>query len=169
MNFLKSLGLGLVIIILLPILLLGASLVGIVMIVEWIVLFIKGTVRFFKGDSFFAPLPEDLIVEEMKANELNKQMNPQPEPQPAPQPTQQNVYVTNYYQYPGQGAPNPQPAPQPNPYLNQQPYSAPAVDAIPERKPDFIDNDYQRIQYQENGHQEHHESFDISNEEGGNE
>lgn len=169
MNFLKSLGIGLVIVILLPILLLGAVLVGLVLLVEWIVMFVKGSIRFFKGDSFFEPLPEDLLVQDIKANELNKQINPQPEPAPAPQPTHQNVYVSNYYQYPGQSMPNqnPAPQPQPNPYVNPHPYHSPAPQAIPERSNDFIDEDCQRVQYREAPRD--FNEFDVSKEEGGNE
>lgn len=142
MNFLKSLGLGLVIVILSPILLLGISLLGIIMLIEWVVMFVKGVVRFFKGDSFFKPLPEDLIVQEIKVNEMRNKTNPQPEVQPAPQPAPQNIYVTNYYQYPGQNNAQ-QPMPQGNPYLNQQP-----INQIEERN-DFVDGNAQEAKQQE--------------------
>lgn len=171
MNFLKSLGLGLVIIILLPVLLLGATLIGVVMLFEWVIVFIKGTIRFFKGDTFFKPLPEDIIVEQIKANELERQTKPNPEPAPAPQPTQQNVYVTNYYQYPNQAQPAPQPIPQPipqptpaqNPYLN----NSPIPEAIPGNAQGAIQGNYQEIPYQQKEQNDEASAFDITEEEGG--
>lgn len=153
MNFLKSLGLGLVIIILLPLLLLGIVFVGIIMIVEWVILLFKGVIRFFKGDSFFEPLPEDITVAEIKARELQQKTNPNPAPQPAQQPNSQNIFVANYYQYPGQGYPQQQ-MPQNNPYLNQQqmPQNNPYLNQQPNGNQisgdnnQYIDNNYQGIE-----------------------
>ena len=129
-------------------------------------MFIKGTIRFFKGDTFFTPLPEDIIVEQIKAKELEKQTNPQPEPAPAPQPTQQNVYVTNYYQYPNQAQPAPQPMPQPMPAPNPYLDSTPAPEAIQEQ-PGFIEENYQEIPYQPKEEDKETPTFDIEDEEGG--
>lgn len=128
---LKNFGLGLVYFFLLPIFLAIASLAGVYALIVIVYYTIKGLIRFFKGDKFFKPLPEDIKAAEIKARqlELDAQQN-QPEP-PAPQPDNRVYIQQNYYQQP-QGIPpqatglaQPSFNPQPNIPPYQQPYSNP--------------------------------------------
>ena len=111
MKFLRAFGLGLVYILLLPLLFVALAVVGLIMLGQWIFAFFKGSIRFFKGDSFFAPLPEDQQVLAIKAEELRRKSEP-PTPVTAPPsvpagPAQ--VYIQqNYYQSPAPNAQMPQ-------------------------------------------------------------
>lgn len=165
MKFLREFGLGLVYILLLPILLAGVLVVGVVMIFVWIVMFFKGCIRFFKGDSFFAPLPEDEQVQKIKDEELRRKTEPEnPTPAPAQPAGPSQVYIqTNYYQ-PGQVPPNGQ-MPQ-NPQQNlppfqgypqgypQQPYGngipqQPYPNGIPQQQPPYPYPNAEQIPYSE--------------------
>ena len=122
MKFLREFGLGLVYILLLQILLAGVLVVGVVRIFVWIVMGFKGCIRFFQGDSFFAPLPADEQVQKIKDEELRRKTEPEnPNPAPAQPAGPSQVYIqTNYYQQPGQVPPNGQ-MPQ-NPQQNLPPF-----------------------------------------------
>ena len=114
MKFLREFGLGLVYILLSPVLLAMLLVVGVVMIFVWIV-------TFFKGDSFFAPLPEDEQVEKIKEEELRRKTeSDKPEPAPAQPAGPSQVYVQNNYYQPQGGQPNGQ-IPQ-NPQQNMPPF-----------------------------------------------
>jgi hypothetical protein len=114
-NFLKNFGLGIVYILLLPILVAVTLLVGLYGLCEWIVLACKGLVRFFKGDSFFAPMQEDEEVVLIKKAMQENIAHPNGTPAQAPAPN--NVYVqNNYYQT---AAPNTNQTPNPNTQIPQ--------------------------------------------------
>ncbi len=104
---LKNFGLGLVYFFLLPIFLVIAALASVFALGVIIYYVVKGLIRFFKGDKFFKPLPEDIKVQEIKARqvELNEQQN---QPQTPASPDNRVYIQQNYYQ-------------QPQPQFNQQP------------------------------------------------
>lgn len=119
---LKNFGLGLVYFFLLPVFLVIAALAGVYAIFVIFYYVAKGLVRFFKGDKFFKPLPEDLKVQEVKARQiaLNEQQN---QPQ-APTTPDNRVYIQqNYYQQPQ--------APINQPGFNQQPNVPPYQQPTP--------------------------------------
>lgn len=105
---LKGFGLGLVYFFLLPVFLLLVALAGVFAFGVILVTSAKGLVRFFKGEKFFSPLPEDVRVGEIKEYQASLQTTPAPNPNP--NPADNRVFIQqNYY-------PNPQ-----GPYGNQAP------------------------------------------------
>lgn len=135
---LKNFGLGLVYFFLLPVFLVLVAVAGIYALLVIIVSDVKGLIRFFKGDKFFEPLPEDIRVEEIK--EYRASLQTAPTPTPAPQP-ENHVYIQqNYYQQ------NPQQQSQPQdqqPQINQTPMSqATYIDATePQQSQGYIPNE----------------------------
>jgi len=130
MKFLRAFGLGLIYILLLPIFTLVVAIVAIYGVFEYFVLLFKVSLRFFQGRKGFKPLPEDIQVDAIKAEQLRRQM--EATSQPSSQPTPSSVYIqTNYYpggsqpmnqpSYPTSASPLSQQPPYPNPY-SQYPY-----------------------------------------------
>lgn len=122
---LKNFGLGLVYFFLLPIFLCLIAIAGVYAIFVIIYYSIKGLIRFFRGEKFFAPLPEDLRVAEIKEYQASLQRAPK-QPAPQPQPDNRVFIQQNYYPNPQQGQAPTQPvqtnfpqSPQPT---YQQPY-----------------------------------------------
>ncbi len=125
MKFLKSFGLGLVTIILLPFFLLLLAIAAVYLAFVYIIETAINLVRFFKGEKGLKKLPEDIKVEAIKAESLRRSTGEETtkkEEVPPPQPT--HVYIQqNYYQkdpnqsmddFAKQIANNQQ-----NPYINQ--------------------------------------------------
>ena len=139
MKFIREFGLGLLYILALPVFLLAIAVIGVIMVFEWIVMFFVGLIRFFKGDSFFKPLKEDLLVKKIREQEMNAKTGEGEKKQEQPvAPSQQNpVYVQqNYYQQPvppyggqipnqGYGIPQQYPGQYPNPQFINQGYGNP--------------------------------------------
>ena len=67
LSFLKTFGLGVLYVILLPVIALFFVLYAIYCIFVYFVMFIIAVVKFFKGESIFDPLPEDIIAQERMA------------------------------------------------------------------------------------------------------
>ncbi len=119
---LKNFGLGLVYFFLLPIFLVIAAIAGVYALGIIIFNVFKGLIRFFKGDKFFAPLPEDIKVKEIKDKQAELAVQ-QSQPQQPAQPDNRVYIQQNYYQNPQPQQVNPQPQPQqPNIPPYQQPY-----------------------------------------------
>lgn len=123
---LKNFGLGLVYFFLLPIFLVFIALAGVFALGVMVINVFNGLIRFFKGDKFFEPLPEDIRVQEIKDYRASLQTAPATPPQQ--QQPESHVYIQqNYYQQPSsQNIPpiqNPQVQPQvnQNPQMNQSP------------------------------------------------
>lgn len=113
---LKGFGLGLVYFFLLPVFLVLVVLAGVFALGVIIVTSIKGLIRFFKGDKFFSPLPEDIRVAEIKEYQASLQTAPAPAINPSP--TDNRVFIQqNYYPNP-QGPYGNQTPQQPQPYNN---------------------------------------------------
>lgn len=112
LKFLKSFGLGLLYMILMPILLVILALYAIYGLYNFFVELIKALVRFFSGKPFFPPFEEDIKAERILNRGLDADKPSETAPA-APAPTTTNVYVQqNIYQ----NAPaNPNPAPNPLP------------------------------------------------------
>ena len=107
---LKGFGLGLVYFFLLPVFLVLIAIAGVFALGVIVVTSTKGLIRFFKGDKFFSPLPEDVRVNEIK--EYQASLQTAPTPAVNPNPTDNRVFIQqNYY-------PNPQ-----GPYGNQAPHA----------------------------------------------
>jgi hypothetical protein len=121
-GFLKNFALGLLYFFLLPIELLAIVVYGCYGLVIALVLFFKGTVRFFKGQRFFEPFPEDEKVLEIRAAQVDMLAHPNGVPAPAAaQPAgPSTVYVQQNY-YTNQPNPNAQAAPNPNQLPNNGP------------------------------------------------
>ncbi len=171
MKFLKSFGLGLVTIILLPFFLLLLIVAAVYLAFVYIIETAINIVRFFKGEKGLKKLPEDIKVEAIKAESLRRSMgseSPKKEEVPPPQPT--HVYIQqNYYQkdpnqsmddFARQIANNQQ-----NPYINQasQYQNNPAI-------PQYIDqsapiNQAQQIPLNENNSVPFDERIDQSENE----
>ncbi|MCQ2772426.1 MAG: hypothetical protein MJ238_04030 [Bacilli bacterium] len=88
-KFIKNFGLGLVYFLTLPILLVAVLGYLVYGIGAWLFYCVKGIIRFFKGDSFFAELDEDRKVREIKVRMAEASANPNPAPV-APTPTVSN-------------------------------------------------------------------------------
>lgn len=94
MRFLRSFGLGLLYIIILPFILAGSCLVGVFAIFNLIFRGIALIVHFFRGEELYPEYEED--VEAQRRIEI---VNNPKEEAPAPAPAPQNIYVQqNYYQ-----------------------------------------------------------------------
>lgn len=94
----KNFGMGLVYFFLSPLLLCLLLVFALYGLGIWLFSLAKGATRFFKGLPFFAPLPEDLKVKEVKRGQLEKQM-PKDEKPEATTPTPTVTYIQqNYYQ-----------------------------------------------------------------------
>lgn len=113
---LKGFGLGLVYFFLLPIFLVLIALAGVFALGVIFVTSIKGVIRFFKGEKFFSPLPEDIRVKEIKEYQASLQTAPTPNVNQTP--TDNRVFIQQNY-YPNPQQPYPGQAP-------QQPYNNPA-------------------------------------------
>ncbi len=98
---LKNFGLGLVYFFLLPIFLCLVALAAVYAIFVIVFYTIKGLIRFFKGEKFFEPLPEDLRVQEIKEYQASLQRAPE-QPAPQPQPDNRVFIQQNYYPNPQQ-------------------------------------------------------------------
>lgn len=101
MKFIREFGLGLLYVLALPVFLVAIVGTGIVLLVEWFVMFFVGLIRFFKGDSFFKVLKEDETVKQIMEQEMNAKTGKgnQQQEQPAAPAQQGPVYVQqNYYQ-----------------------------------------------------------------------
>lgn len=107
-KFIKNFGLGLVYFLALPILLIAVVGYLVVGIGWWLFYVGKGLVRFFRGESFFQDLPEDIEVRRIKAKMAEASANPNPAPAPAPTPnvttnttnttdSSQTYHVTNNF------------------------------------------------------------------------
>ena len=90
-KFIKNFGLGLVYFLALPLLLIAVVGYMVTGIGWWLFYVGKGLVRFFRGESFFAEMPEDAEVRRIKAKVAESTANSNPAPAPAPSPT----YTTN--------------------------------------------------------------------------
>ena len=91
-KFIKNFGFGLLYFIALPLLILGVVCYAVYGLGVYLFYLCKGTVRFFKGDTFFEELPEDIKVKEIKKKLQDQAANPeQPQPAPAPVNTTSNV------------------------------------------------------------------------------
>lgn len=142
MKFLKNFGWGLLTIILLP-LLAALLLLGALYLVG--VFFYEmghALVRFFRGEKGPLKLPEDLIVESIKAERLRQQM-PKEEAPTAPvapsAPGATHVYIQqNYYQknQPDGAAQSPLPEPSVEPAFGSLPHMTPQS---PKPEPKVID------------------------------
>jgi hypothetical protein len=98
-KFLKNFGLGLVYILFFPVLLAAICVFGIYCLFVFFVELFIGTIRFFRGDHFFPPLKEDVMVEQIKQSQLQRQLNQTAAPQPQQPAGPSAVYVQqNYYQ-----------------------------------------------------------------------
>ena len=99
-NFLKNFALGIVYIIILPFIVLGTVLAGLYGLASNVCLFLKGIVRFFKGERFLSRPQEDEEIAFIIKRQQDLLKNPEPtQPTPAPAPSPSNVYVqNNYYQ-----------------------------------------------------------------------
>lgn len=93
---LKNFGLGLVYFFLLPAFLCMVALAGVCALFVIIVAGCKGLIRFFKGEKFFAELPEDARVREIKEYQASLQTAPS-QPQPQVQPDNRVFIQQNYY------------------------------------------------------------------------
>ncbi len=83
-KFIKNFGLGLLYFIALPLLILGVVCYAIYGLGVYVFYFFKGTIRFFKGDTFFEELPEDARVKEIKRILQEQAVNPNQGTQTAP-------------------------------------------------------------------------------------
>ena len=100
---LKNFGLGLVYFFLLPFFLVLVALVAVFGLGLMAYRDIKGLIRFFRGEKFFEPIPEDVRVQEIKEYRASVAANA-PAPQPTQPSTNSNVYIQqNYYQPQTQG------------------------------------------------------------------
>ena len=116
---LKGFGLGLVYFFLLPVFLVLIAIAGVFALGVIVVTSTKGLIRFFKGDKFFSPLPEDVRVNEIK--EYQASLQTAPTPAVNPNPTDNRVFIQqNYY-------PNPQ-----GPYGNQAPQQPQPYHHVPD-------------------------------------
>lgn len=116
---LKGFGLGLVYFFLLPVFLVLIAIAGVFALGVIVVTSVKGLIRFFKGDKFFSPLPEDVRVNEIK--EYQTSLQTAPTPAVNPNPTDNRVFIQqNYYPNP-QGPYGNQTSQQPQPYNNSNP------------------------------------------------
>lgn len=110
-KFLKNFALGLLYFILLPLEIVALIVFGLYGLGLDVVLFIRGTIRFFKGESFFQPFPEDEKVLEIRTAQIELMAHPNGLPTPTP-PTNpagpSTVYVQqNYYTGKQKGAQQP--------------------------------------------------------------
>lgn len=86
-NFLKSFAKGLLYLLVLPVLIVGIVLYGVVGIFIFLFLAVKGLILFFRGRSLFDDLPEDI--------EAKRRLQPQSATQPQqPQPQTNNIDTT---------------------------------------------------------------------------
>lgn len=98
-KFLKNFGLGLVYILFFPVLLAAICVFGVYCLFVFFVEFFIGAIRFFRGDHFFPPMKEDVMVEQIKQSQLQRQLNQTAAPQPQQPAGPSTVYVQqNYYQ-----------------------------------------------------------------------
>ncbi|MCI1245299.1 MAG: hypothetical protein LKG11_05095 [Bacilli bacterium] len=110
-KFLKNFALGLLYFLLLPLELAVLVIYGLYCLGLYSAVFFKGTIRFFRGKKFFAPFPEDLKKDEIRAAQIDMLAHPNGTPTPAPSApagpstvyVQQNYYTGNG---PAAGAPN---------------------------------------------------------------
>ena len=146
MKFLKAFGFGLLYALLLPVLIVFAAAIGVYGIGIAIYEGIKLIIGFFKGETGFPKLEEDIQAEQIRQARVNATWNAQTAPQgPAPAPAPSTVYVQqNYYQNPQPQVPpqpnpyetsyqNPQPLPQSNPC--EVPYQNPQPQVLPQSNP----------------------------------
>jgi len=124
-KFFKNFGLGIVYVLLLPILIAIALIVGAYGLFLGFFETNRGIARFFKGESFFPSLHEDREVAMIAKAQHDKMLNgvpPEPKVEQTPAPSQNTTYVQNNY-YQNKDATTPMP----NPLLGQNPYSNPQV------------------------------------------
>lgn len=130
MKFLKNFGWGLLTILLLPIFLVLLAIGAVYLIVVFFYQMFLSLIRFFRGEKGPLKLPEDRMVEAIKAEKLRQQMPQeakQPEQALAPSPTPTNVYIQhNYYQQ----QQNPSPSPEALPKERSAPIDSP-LNALP--------------------------------------
>ncbi len=93
-KFIKNFGLGLLYFIALPLLILGVVCYAVYGLGIYIFYLFKGTIRFFKGDTFFEELPEDAKVKEIKKKLQDQATNPE-HTQAAPAPVNTTSNVSN--------------------------------------------------------------------------
>jgi hypothetical protein len=121
-KFLKNFALGLLYFFLLPLELLAIVVFGCYGLGIYVVGFIKGTIRFFKGKRFFEPFPEDEKLLEIRAAQVDLLAHPNGVPATTPAPSApagpSTVYVQQNY-YTG------------NPGAANQPASTPTVNPTP--------------------------------------
>jgi hypothetical protein len=141
-KFLKAFAFGLLYIFLLPLLIMALVVYGVYGLVLWFILLIKGLIRFFKGDTFFAPFPEDEKVEEIRKAQIDLMANPTGAPTPTSPAGPSTVYVQqNYYQHQNgaQGTADPNANPNPNPTPIDSTGTFRPTDNIPGPTPATID------------------------------
>ena len=100
MKFLKNFGLGLVVVLLLPLFLAGLAIFAIALIFVYFKEFFENVVRFFRGEKGLKKLPEDRQVDAIKEEALRKNMpsEEKKETTPVAPPPPTNVYIQqNYY------------------------------------------------------------------------
>lgn len=100
MKFLKNFGLGLVVVLLLPLFLAGLAIFAIVLFFVYFKELFENVIRFFRGEKGLKKLPEDLQVDAIKEESLRKNMpsEEKKETTPVAPPPPTNVYIQqNYY------------------------------------------------------------------------
>lgn len=139
-RFLKYIGVGMVYLLLFPFLVLGIAVGALYAFGQGVYFFFRGTIRFFKGDSFLVPLKEDeAVARAIKAQQEAMYQEAKPDVAPVQGPT----YVQNNYYGMPQNAPaqeqpqslpnndSPSVAKQPT-YIDQTPTQNQEFPAIPE-------------------------------------
>lgn len=135
-KFLKNFAFGLLYFLLLPLELAAIVVFGIYALAIDIVIFFKGTLRFFKGKPFFEPFPEDEKVLEIRKAQVDLMAHPNgvpAAPAPAAPAGPSTVYVQqNYYTgtKPADGQPTPTQLP-PNAPIDANGYFTPSQNQIP--------------------------------------
>lgn len=141
-KFFRNFGLGIVYVILLPFLLVIFVFMGIYGLFSNLLIGIRGIGRFFKGESFFATLPEDKLIAIAEKAQRDAMLNPTPKEAPAPE-APQHVYVqNNYYQSPAPNPTAPAPSiPQNQPIEGTANYINPGAPLIDNTKPNALPNE----------------------------
>ncbi len=126
MRFLRALGIGLLWALLSPVILVGAVLVGVYGIINYIIQFFMFLGRFFSGKKLNEPFPEDYEANRIltkDAEEGKEKEEAQAQQQPQPQAFIQN----NYYGMPGVYPNGMYPGPMPYGPNQQVPYQQPGM------------------------------------------
>lgn len=166
MKFLKSFGLGLVVVLLLPLFLAGLAVFAIVLIFVYFKELFENIVRFFRGEKGLKKLPEDLQVDAIKEESLRKNMPSEEKKEMAPvaPPPPTNVYIQQNYYTKGTEIPSFGPESKPsaesasapqiqNNYANHGyfDYQAPQIPAIDEEPSNAMESEETKSEQEEGG------------------